>query len=155
METFHLHGLQMPPKKCLYAKRKCIPVVSSNAECRSTVCRMCPFSEELHNVTALNRRESFAWWGRWAPRLCHLTRLLLEGGGSVYKQRHGDILELTEEGFINTKSQRELQIYSDSLGKFVAQWQTCEWWNIDLVSNEPAKYKAEIPQFLQAFNLDF
>jgi len=50
------------------------------------VCRMCPFSEELDSVPVLNRGESFAWWRRRAPRLCHLTRLLLEGGGSVYKQ---------------------------------------------------------------------
>lgn len=59
-------------------KRKCVPVVSLNPECRSAVCRMCPFSEELYNMLMLNCRVGFAQWGRWEPSLCHLARLLLK-----------------------------------------------------------------------------
>lgn len=91
LENFHLHGLQMPPKKCLRAKRKCVPVMSWERGRGSAVCGLCPLSAP-QNTLVLNCRRSFAWWTGWAPRLCPLTVLPHEGGGSVYKLKgRGDI----------------------------------------------------------------
>lgn len=85
------------------------------AECRSAVCRMCPFSGGLHKMLVLSCRESFSWWRRWAPRLCHLTKLLLEGEGSVYRQGWGTFLNLQKYSLI-LKGRGDLKFILTPLG---------------------------------------
>lgn len=101
METFYLHGLLMPPRKCLYAEGKCIPVISSkqNAGLLSAECAL----SQKDFITGLFWTAGRAFPGGEDEHpgcVSHLSKLLLEGEGSVYEQGWGAFLNVQKYSLI-------------------------------------------------------